>query len=844
MDACDYGSWTNEHGKMTGVDLRPIVLITGATGNIGHSLAEVLSRDYRIVGLDRKTEGPDFPIFAVDFSSDAAVDLALHKFRDTFGTRIASVIHLVAYFDFTGEDNPLYQSVNVEGTQRFLRALQDFDVDQFIYASTMLVHAPCKPGRRIDEQQPIEPQWAYPKSKATAEAVIRAEHKKIPYLILRLAGIYDNHSMVPTLAQQIARIYERDLQSYFYSGSTLVGQAMLHRDDMVEAFSRAVKRRIELPTEAEILVGEPDAMGYDALQDELGYLIHGVDDWPTLRLPKPIATAGAWAQDKLEPIVPDAIDGGEPPFIKPFMITMADHHYALNIQRARTLLGWEPQHRLKDELPQLVAALKSDPLNWYENNGITPPSWLGDAKMVGKNPDKLRTQHEALIKNEHSANRWAHFVNMGLGTWLITQPTLINVQEGFLRWSEITLGTLLIVCAGLALSWRAHLARWICAGIGALVMAAPFLFSTANAAAYLSDTLVGALIIGFAVCTKPEPSSSIVATLMGPTVPPGWSFNPSSWTQRLPIILLAILGLYVSRYLTGYQLGHIPDVWDPFFEGSPRDPQNGTEEIITSWVSKSWPVSDAAVGSYTYLLEILTGILGSRMRWRTMPWLVILFGLMIAPLGIISIFFIIIQPILLDTWSIIALIGAAAILIQIPYSLDELVATLQFLRRRAQAGQKWLRVFFIGDTDEMPRMGNTQAKTDADEFDKPPYAVIKSMVGGGVNLPWGLALTALIGLLLLFTRILLGVDGNLANAHHVIGALVLTVVSIAAAEVARSVRYLNIPLGISLIIVSFIFNADMITTIISMILGVGLIGLSLQRGSIRERYGNWDRFIM
>ena len=90
------------------------------------------------------------------------------------------------------------------------------------------------------------------------------------------------------------------------------------------------------------------------------------------------------------------------------------------------------------------------------------------------------------------------------------------------------------------------------------------------------------------------------------------------------------------------------------------------------------------------------------MRWRTMPWLVVLFGLMIAPLGVISISFIIIQPILIGTWSTIALIGAAAMLVQIPYSLDELLATLQFLRRRVRAGQNWLRVFFVGDTDEMP----------------------------------------------------------------------------------------------------------------------------------------------
>ena len=50
------------------------------------------------------------------------------------------------------------------------------------------------------------------------------------------------------------------------------------------------------------------------------------------------------------------------------------------------------------------------------------------------------------------------------------------------------------------------------------------------------------------------------------------------------------------------------------FIGSPTDPKNGTEEIVTSWVSEAWPVSDAAVGGYTYALEILTGIVGSRAR--------------------------------------------------------------------------------------------------------------------------------------------------------------------------------------------------------------------------------------
>lgn len=819
-------------------DARPIVLITGAAGNIGRSLAEALSDAYQVVGLDRPGMTADFPLIEVDFTGDESVRAALDGFREDHGRRIASVIHLVAFFDFTGEESPLYEEVNVEGTRRLLRGLQAFEVEQFVYSGTMLVHAPGRPGEPIDESQPIDPGWAYPQSKAAAEAAIAGEHGAIPYVLLRLAGLYDERTSVPTLANQIARIYERDFQSHLYSGSTLTGQAMIHREDMLEAFRRTVDRRAKIPSGTAILIGEEEAIGYDALQDELGYLIHGSDDWPTIRVPKAIAAAGAWAQDRLEPVVPDALDQGERPFVKPFMVAMADDHYELDIARAERLLGWKPKHRLKDRLADMVAALKRDPLGWYAANDITPPPALAEAAEAGRHPEAFRAGYEARYRREHRASRWAHFVNIALGLWLLTQPPMIGVAEPLLAWSECLLGAALIVFAALALSWRMGWSRWVCAGIGALVIAAPFLFWTTNPAAYLSDTLVGALIVGFAICTRPEVGPSPLAVMSGPETPPDWSYNPSSWTQRLPIILLALVGLQVSRYLAAYQLGHVDGVWEPFFQGAAADPRNGTEEIITSHVSEAWPVSDAAVGGYTYVLEILTGIVGSRARWRTMPWLVVLFGLMIAPLGIVSIFFIIIQPIVIGTWSTLALIGAAAMLVQIPYSLDELLATLQFIRRRVKAERSWLRVFLFGDTDE------GEAAKPADEFDDRPGAILRDMWTGGVSLPWNLALAAAIGLWLMFTRLTLGAQGGMANADHLIGALALTTVSLAAAEVARPLRFLLIPLGGALLITPFAYHADLIATLASLACGIGLILFGLRRGEIKQRYGAWQRTIV
>jgi nucleoside-diphosphate-sugar epimerase len=121
--------------------------------------------------------------------------------------------------------------------------LQDFDVGQFVYSGTMLVHAPASPGQRIDESSPITPKWAYPRSKTEAEAVIRQQGGAIPIVLLHLAGVYDEQRCVPTRAQQIARIYERDPKSYLYAGNPEAGQSLLHKEDMIDAFRRTVDRR-------------------------------------------------------------------------------------------------------------------------------------------------------------------------------------------------------------------------------------------------------------------------------------------------------------------------------------------------------------------------------------------------------------------------------------------------------------------------------------------------------------------------------------------------------------------------------------------------------------------------
>jgi hypothetical protein len=62
---------------------------------------------------------------AVDISSDESVKEGLKVLRAHHGSKIASVIHLAAYCDFLGEENPKYEEATVKGTGRLLRGLQD-----------------------------------------------------------------------------------------------------------------------------------------------------------------------------------------------------------------------------------------------------------------------------------------------------------------------------------------------------------------------------------------------------------------------------------------------------------------------------------------------------------------------------------------------------------------------------------------------------------------------------------------------------------------------------------------------------------------------------------------------
>lgn len=178
---------------------------------------------------------------------------------------------------------------------------------------------------------------------------------------------------------------------------------------------------------------------------------------------------------------------------------------------------------------------------------------------------------------------------------------------------------------------------------------------------------------------------------MPSSVPKGWPGNPSTWGQRLPIAGLALAGFGIATYLALYQYGVVEDVWEPFFG-------DGSRTVLDSRLSRVLPVSDAALGAASYLLDAVAGVIGGVSRWARMPWIVILFGLAVGPLGAVSILLVIAQPVLYGAYCTLCLVSAVISLSMIPPAMDEVLASLQHLRRVRFGGGSVFSAFLGRDT--------------------------------------------------------------------------------------------------------------------------------------------------
>jgi hypothetical protein len=189
-------------------------------------------------------------------------------------------------------------------------------------------------------------------------------------------------------------------------------------------------------------------------------------------------------------------------------------------------------------------------------------------------------------------------------------------------------------------------------------------------------------------------------------IPVPWDYNPSAWSQRVPVAALAFVAFLIASYLALYQWRIITTVWDPVFgDQSQRVLDSEVSETMRAWLR----IPDGALGAIAYLSDAVFALAGSTRRWQYRPWLVVLFGLDVIPLGGVSAMLVMLQATVVGSYCFLCLATAAISLLLIYLAYDEVWSSVLYLSRiwkRTRDRRLLWDVFWgraSGEADEIAR---------------------------------------------------------------------------------------------------------------------------------------------
>ena len=166
----------------------------------------------------------------------------------------------------------------------------------------------------------------------------------------------------------------------------------------------------------------------------------------------------------------------------------------------------------------------------------------------------------------------------------------------------------------------------------------------------------------------------------------GWRYNPSAWSERIPVVVLGVIAMGFAGYLMAYQFDWVDSVWDPFFG-------DGTERVLTSDLSHLFPVPDALLGAGGYFIDAVFGVVGGTKRYKTLPWAVVIFGIGIIPFGLTSIFLGVAMPIMVGEGCTLCIANAVIAVVMIPFAWDEIWLSYLAMRSMMRNGASFRDAF-------------------------------------------------------------------------------------------------------------------------------------------------------
>jgi nucleoside-diphosphate-sugar epimerase len=218
-------------------------LVTGATGFIGSALvSRLLKEQVEVTCLVRSKDRlkPSLADSGTRILEAPSFDVS--ALRAKLADVCSEVVFNLASFGVQQEDRDTDQLIdgNVGLLAHLLEATAHWPIRRFIHAGSCSEYGlPLAEGTPISEDQPLRPTSIYGAAKAASGLFggSLASHLEIPFLTLRLFGVYGPHEgpqrLVPYLLDRLERHQPVDLTP----GEQV--RDLLFEDDVIEAFLEA-----------------------------------------------------------------------------------------------------------------------------------------------------------------------------------------------------------------------------------------------------------------------------------------------------------------------------------------------------------------------------------------------------------------------------------------------------------------------------------------------------------------------------------------------------------------------------------------------------------------------------
>jgi nucleoside-diphosphate-sugar epimerase len=348
---------------------KKVIVITGAAGFLGSALTVDLAGDFQIIALDQRVPSaplqktvPEVPWEIVDISKSEQVDAFFQDTIRRYG-RVDFILHFAAYYHFGNEWRAPYTQSNIRGTSHILRAGERVGAGRIVFASSIAAQIPPPPGEALTEHSPTSDYIPYARSKSIGERRVREYSSRLPGVVLRIGGVFDDWCELPALYSLIKLWGGPSPLNHCIPGRGLTGMPYLHRRDLVGMVRRCIEYRDRLGPYEILFASQDGAVTHKELSAGLWTLVRTTPP-RGISIPKRYMSWALHLQSILRNLTGDVV------FEKPWMMNYIDRPWTVDTRHTREKLGWKaaPGYGLLERLPVLMERFTSQRKKWEKYN--------------------------------------------------------------------------------------------------------------------------------------------------------------------------------------------------------------------------------------------------------------------------------------------------------------------------------------------------------------------------------------------------------------------------------------------------------------------------------------------